>query len=165
MLYPLIHIHFILVYTRKVQEETGEVFVDRGENGADFQPTDPAVPPFADVPLSEWFAKWINELKESGFTSGCGTNDQGEDIFCPFDIHTRAEAAVFFYRMVNGSEVVPPSPDPNRSFKYDDVATDDSFWYNKWIYAAYDEGIVGELAGSVRRYLGLSCGRSHAITV
>jgi hypothetical protein len=122
----------------------GSVFVVRGDQGADFLPLEPSVPPFADVPLHEWFAKWVNELKESGFTSGCGTNDQGEEIFCPYDIHTRAEAAVFFYRMVKGQDIVPPSPDPNREFKYDDVSADDSYWFNKWIYAAYDEGIVGD---------------------
>lgn len=122
----------------------GSVFVVRGENGASFQPTDPDVSPFVDIPVQEWFAKWVNELNEIGFTSGCGTNEQGEDIFCPFDIHTRAEAAVFFYRMVHGADVVPPSPDPNRDFKYDDVPADDSIWSNKWIYAAYDEGIVGD---------------------
>ena len=121
----------------------GAVFVVRGVEGADFHPTTPTAAPFADVPLSHWAVEWVNWLKRLGFTDGCGVNQAGEAIFCVDFAHARAEAAVYFVRMLEGADFTPPDPDPHRSFKYDDVLADNSVWYNKWIYWAKDKGIVG----------------------
>jgi hypothetical protein len=120
----------------------GAVFIVRGVEGADVHPPTPAAPPFADMPVSHWAVEWVNELKNLGFTEGCGVNEQGEAIFCVDFDHTRAEAAVYFVRMLEGPDFVPPTPDPNHWFKYGDVAADDSVWYNKWVYYAWEVGIT-----------------------
>jgi len=120
------------------------VFITRGVEGAEYHPSTPSTPPYADVFLSDWFVEWVNYIKEAGFTSGCGQNQAGQETFCPTRIHTRAEAATFFVRILEGPEFTPPEPDPQRSFKFDDVAADSSLWYNKWIYYAWDQGIVGD---------------------
>jgi len=119
------------------------VFVVRGVEGAEFHPPTPTTAPFADVPLSHWAVEWVYWLKLLGFTDGCGVNESGEAIFCIDSDHTRAEAAVYFVRMVEGPDFVPPAPDPNRWDQYDDVLADDSVWSNRWIYWAKDKRIVG----------------------
>jgi hypothetical protein len=119
------------------------VFIVRGVEGAEFHPPMPTAIPFADVPLSHWAVEWVDWLKRLGFTDGCGVNQAGEAIFCVDAPHTRAEAATFFVRMLEGAEFVPPAPDPQRAFKYDDVAADNLLWHNKWVYWAKDKGIVG----------------------
>ena len=45
--------------------------------------------------------------------------------------------------MLEGPDFIPPAPDPNRGFKYVDVPADNSEWSNRWIYWAWDKGIVG----------------------
>ena len=122
----------------------GTVFVVRGVEGAEFHPPMPTASPFADVPLGHWAVEWVDWLKRLGFTEGCGVNDKGEAIFCVDFDHTRAEAAVYFVRMVEGIDFVPPAPDQNRPDQYDDVLADNSVWYNKWVYWAKDKGIVGK---------------------
>jgi hypothetical protein len=121
----------------------GTVFVVRGVEGAEFHPPTPTALPFADVPLSHWAVEWVDELKFLGFTDGCGVNEKGEAIFCVDFDHTRAEAAVYFVRMLEGADFVPPAPDHNRPYQFDDVLADNSVWFNKWIYWAWDRGIVG----------------------
>ena len=120
----------------------GAVFLTRGVEGAEYHPPMPVSPPFADVFLSDWFVEWVSYIKQNGYTDGCGQNAQGEQIFCPSRVHTRAEAATFFVRMVEGPDFIPPSPEPDHWFRYDDVARDNSLWYNKWIYYAWDLGIT-----------------------
>jgi hypothetical protein len=109
------------------------VFVERGIHGAGYLPPQPSEPVFADVPLWEWFAKWANGLWVDGFTAGCGTNPL---IYCPLQPHSKAEGAVFFLRMMHGSDYQPPAP----SGIFVDV--DVGMWYAKWVEAAWDAGIA-----------------------
>ncbi|NIM96227.1 MAG: hypothetical protein GTO18_21220 [Anaerolineales bacterium] len=115
----------------------GSVFVERGIHGAGYMPTEPNHQTFADVPTFEWFFKWAEGLWEDGYTAGCGIDPL---IFCPLQGHTRAEAAVFFERMLHGADFVPA--DPVTQF-YDDVPVGGSaLWFSKWIMAAYQDGLV-----------------------
>ena len=109
------------------------VFVERGIHGAGYTPKQPTQTAFADVPLWEWFAKWSNALWEDGYTAGCGTDPL---IYCPLQKHTRTEGAVFFLRMLMGSNYVPPAA----VGVFSDVPT--TFWGAKWIEAAYDAGLI-----------------------
>jgi hypothetical protein len=109
------------------------VFVGRGIHGAGYLPMNPTEQIFADVPLSEWFAKWANGLYEDGYTAGCGTNPS---VYCPLGTHTRTEGAVFFLRMLHGAEYVPPAA----MGIFTDV--DLGFWGAKWIEAAYSAGLI-----------------------
>jgi hypothetical protein len=109
------------------------VFVERGIHNADYMPGQPVSIVFGDVPLSEWFAKWAHGLWDDGFTAGCGVDPL---IFCPLRGHTRTEGTVFYLRMLNGTDYLPPDP----VGLFDDVAID--FWGAKWIEAAYTAGLI-----------------------
>ena len=109
------------------------VFVDRGNHGAEFNPPDPTEVIFADVTLDAWYADWIHQLWDDGYTSGCGTEPL---IYCPEQGHTRTEGCVFFLRMMHGVDYVPP--DPQGIFV--DVPLD--WWGAKWIEAAYSAGLI-----------------------
>jgi parallel beta-helix repeat protein len=109
------------------------VFVERGIYGADHLPDQPTEQIFADVPLTEWFAKWATALWNDGYTAGCGTDPL---IYCPLQGHTRAEGSVFFLRMMNGADYVPPEP----VGLFTDVPI--TAWYADWVEAAYNAGII-----------------------
>jgi hypothetical protein len=111
----------------------GAVFVLRGINGAGYTPGQPASSIFADVTTSEWYAKWTDGLWEEGYTAGCGTDPLK---FCPAQEHTRAEGTVFFLRMLNGIDYVPPDP----TGIFNDVPP--GYWGARWIEAAYSAGII-----------------------
>jgi len=110
------------------------VFVERGVHGGGFLPPEPGSSVFSDVALGTWYAKWVHQLWLDGFTSGCAT---GPLRFCPHVPHSRAEATVFFLRMLRGKDYVPPEPS---SLPYSDVAR--GAWYFKWVAAAYDAGLT-----------------------
>ena len=55
-------------------------------------------PPFADVPCSSPFAPFIAELRNRGVTAGCTPT-----LYCPTDIVTRAQMAVFSCTRPHGS--------------------------------------------------------------
>ena len=109
------------------------VFVERGIWSADYLPPQPTAQVFSDVALGEWFANWTDGLWVDGFTAGCGTNPL---VFCPLQENTRAEGAVFFLRMMNGANYVPPSA----SGIFVDV--DLAKWYAPWLEAAYNAGLL-----------------------
>jgi hypothetical protein len=109
------------------------VFVERGINGVDTVPTPPQQSVFDDVPLGEWFAKWVNALWEDGYTAGCRTDPL---VYCPFQQHTIAEGTVFYLRMLNG-----PLFEPGEAIGiFADVPKD--AWYAKWVEEAYHAGIL-----------------------
>jgi len=110
------------------------VFVVRGVRSASFTPPQPAQTAFTDVSLSHWAVEWIEQLRQDGFTSGCAT---GPLRFCAETPHTRAEATVFFVRMLRGKDYLPSEP---ASLPYTDVAR--GTWYAKWVAAAYDAGLT-----------------------
>jgi len=109
------------------------VFVERGINSAEFIPSEPTEVVFADVALGAWYGKWIHGLWDDQFTSGCGTNPL---IYCPDQLHTRAEGSVFFLRMMYGADYEPPEA----KGYFADV--DYGKWYGKWVDAAWGAGIA-----------------------
>jgi len=56
------------------------------------------------VPRDYWAFSFIQTLANSGITGGCGNGD-----YCPLDVVTRAQMAVFLERGINGSSFVPPA--------------------------------------------------------
>jgi hypothetical protein len=109
------------------------VFVERGVHGAGYLPPSPTSGVFADVPLSEWFAKWAEGLWEDGYTAGCGTAPL---MYCPLQEHTRAEGSVFFLRMLNGTSYQPAAA----TGIFADVNL--SKWYAPWVESAYKAGLI-----------------------
>jgi hypothetical protein len=113
------------------------VFIERGLRGGGYLPPDPNEKIFTDVSLSEWFAKWAGVLLDDGYTEGCGMDPL---IFCPLQLHTRAEATVFFERMLHGVDYLPPEPTTQ---VYIDVPVGlDAAWFSKWIMAAESDGLL-----------------------
>jgi hypothetical protein len=111
------------------------VFVLRGAYGAIAVPPHeaPSEPSFADVPTDFWGYGWIESLLADGYTSGCGTSPL---IYCPGREHTRAEASVFFLRILRSMDYEPPAP----TGLFTDV--DPSAWYAGWVEGAYQEGLL-----------------------
>jgi hypothetical protein len=80
------------------------VFLLVGANSSNYTPPPCTTPVFDDVPCSNGFAKWVDELAARGVTAGCGNNN-----FCPNDPVTRAQMAVFLLRTKEGNVYTPPT--------------------------------------------------------
>lgn len=79
------------------------VFLLRGIHGASYTPPAAVGNVFTDVQPSDFAAAWIEQLYAEGITSGCGASS-----FCPGNLVTRAEMAVFLLRAEHTSLFVPP---------------------------------------------------------
>jgi hypothetical protein len=69
------------------------VFLLRAEHGAGYTPPPATGTVFADVPASDPFAPWIEQLAAEGITGGCGGGN-----YCPGQAVTRAQMAIFLVR-------------------------------------------------------------------
>ena len=78
------------------------IFLVKVVRGAAFNPR-PAVGMFNDVPIGSDFAPWIEQLALDSITEGCQTN-----LFCPDDIVTRDQAAMFILKAIHGAGFMPP---------------------------------------------------------
>jgi len=61
---------------------------------------------FNDVPVSDPFAPWIEELFNRGVVAGCAA--PGGPNYCPNDPVLRQQMAVFLLKTLNGEAYVPP---------------------------------------------------------
>jgi hypothetical protein len=118
---------------KNLDRAEGAVFFERGIHDAAYLPPQPTEQVFDDVPLAEWYAKWVTGLWKDGLTAGCGTAPL---VYCPLQNHSRAEASVYALRIFHGVEYVPPAP----SGIFSDVSTD--VWYAKWVEAAYQTRLI-----------------------
>jgi len=66
------------------------VFLLRTKEGLTYLPPACVTPTFSDVPCSNAFARWIEELVRRGITVGCGSGN-----YCPTGSVTRGQMAVF----------------------------------------------------------------------
>ena len=81
------------------------VFLLKSLYGAAYVPP-AATGVFADVPPSDPFAPWIENLYALGITGGCGTAPLR---YCPDQAVLRQQMAVFLLKTANGSAYMPPS--------------------------------------------------------
>lgn len=109
-------------------------FLLTAKNGASYSPPACVTPLFSDVPCSNSYAAWVNEMAREGITGGCAAG-----IFCPDGTITRAQMAVFL--MV--ARGFPAAACPPSSFL--DVATTSSFC--GWINQIAAKGITGGCGG------------------
>jgi hypothetical protein len=70
------------------------VFQLKAFEGGGFTPPPCGTPRFSDMPCSDPFAPWVEELVRRGVTAGCGG-----DAYCPSSPVTRAQMAVFLVTM------------------------------------------------------------------
>jgi CSLREA domain-containing protein len=113
------------------------IFLERGMNGSTYTPPVATGTAFADVPLSYWAAAWIEKLSADGITGGCGGSN-----YCPDQVVTRAQMAIFLLRAKHGSGYTPPAA----TGVFTDVPT--SYWAANWIEQLAAEGITGGCGGS-----------------
>lgn len=115
------------------------LFLLRAKEGPNYLPPPCTSPgPFSDVPCSHPFAAWIEELVERGVTSGCG-----DGAYCPGDLVTRAQMAVFLLRAFEGPGYTPPAC--SGAGPFGDVAPGDLFC--PWIQELVNRSITSGCGG------------------
>ena len=126
-----------------VTREQMAVFLLKSNDTAAFVPP-PCTPPgpFADVPCSNPFARWIRELVRRGVTVGCGNGN-----YCPGSSVTREQMAVFLLKMRLGGGFAPPDC---TAASFGDVPCTSGF--AAWIEELVRRGITSGCAASPPRY-------------
>jgi len=112
------------------------VFLLKAKLGLCYTPP-PCVGTFADVPCSNIFAPWIEDLASRGITTGCGGSN-----YCPFNPVRRDQMAVFLLKTKYGSSYVPPACEGD----FADVPCSSPF--APWIEQLADENITGGCGGN-----------------
>jgi len=112
------------------------VFLLKVVHGSTYAPP-PCAGVFSDVPCSNSFAAWIEELAAEGITSGCGAG-----IYCPSNPVTRQQMAAFLLKAEHGSAYSPPACSAN---PFADVACPSTF--ANWIQQLVAEGVTGGCGG------------------
>lgn len=80
------------------------VFLLKARYGSGYRPPAATGTVFTDVPASNLFAPWIENLFALGITGGCGTG-----LYCPDNPVTRQQMAVFILKTKYGAFYVPPT--------------------------------------------------------
>jgi hypothetical protein len=115
------------------------VFLLRGSHGAGYTPPTATGAMFADVPWSQQFASWIEQLAREGITGGCATSPLQ---YCPGAGVTRDQMAVFLLRAKYGAGYTPPAP----IGMFADVPV--GYWAAAWIEQLAREGITSGCGGT-----------------
>jgi comEA protein len=111
------------------------VFLLVAEHGTGYTPPD-ATDLFNDVPASNGFARWIEQLYNEGITGGCGGGN-----YCPNTPVTREQMSVFLLVAEHGTGYTPPAA----TGVFADVPVSNPF--APWIEALAAEGITGGCGG------------------
>jgi peptide/nickel transport system substrate-binding protein len=112
------------------------VFLLVAKHGTGYVPPDATGTVFNDVPASNGFAKWIEQLAAEGITGGCGGGN-----YCPNAPVTREQMAVFLLVAKYGNTYTPPAA----TGVFSDVPVGNG--YARWIEALAAEGITGGCGG------------------
>jgi hypothetical protein len=96
---------------------------------------------FLDVPASDPYSPWIEELASLSITGGCGSGN-----YCPWNTVTRRQMAAFLLKTREGAAYVPPAA----AGLFGDVPFDDPF--AAWVEQLYLEGITGGCQASPLLY-------------
>jgi hypothetical protein len=111
-------------------------FINRaGEVIDTFTQTKP-VQVFEDVSEDHWAFEYINALYNAGYVVGCSAEPR---LYCPENILSRAESAVFVLRGQYGAIPDPPYPAPATP-TFTDVSS--AFWGYGWIESLWTDGFT-----------------------
>ena len=88
---------------------------------------------FGDVPLDATYAPWVKQLSVEGITTGCGDGN-----FCPLQVVTRAQMAIFLLRTKHGATYSPPAVGATTGFG--DVPLNAT--YAPWVKQLAAEGVT-----------------------
>ncbi|MFZ5820637.1 MAG: choice-of-anchor Q domain-containing protein [Chloroflexota bacterium] len=122
--------------TQKINRGQMAVFLLKGMYGKDYVPGDATGTVFNDVPADHMFARFIEQLYAEGITGGCGGGN-----YCPNNLVTRQEMAVFLLVAKHGTGYTPPAA----TGVFADVPADNPF--ARWIEQLAAEGITGGCGG------------------
>jgi hypothetical protein len=125
-----------------VSRDQMSVFLLKASLGGNYTPPECNAVPFADLPCSSMFARWVADLVARGVTDGCGAGR-----YCPSGPVTREQMAVFVLRALEGHGFHPPAC-TNSSFT--DVPC--SSVYAPWVQELVRRGIAAGCA--MGRYCG-----------
>jgi exo-beta-1,3-glucanase (GH17 family) len=111
------------------------VFMVRGNFGSNYVPVTPTHL-FADNWTNvAWAEGWAESMFLENLSGGCSTNPL---LFCPEELFTNVQAAVFGLRMKHGVSYQPPAASGTM---FGDL-TDVNFWGIAWAEEAYVEGLL-----------------------
>jgi hypothetical protein len=122
------------------------VFLIKARLGFCFTPPPATGTVFADVPVSNIYAAWIEELERQGLTAGCGGGN-----YCPGASVTRAQMAVFLLNTAFGPGYVPP---PATGTAFDDVPL--GSFADEWIEDLVARGITAGCSAAPPLYCPLN---------
>jgi S-layer family protein len=108
------------------------VFLLTSKLGLTYSPPPPAGL-FYDVPVTDPFAPWIEDLVNRGISGGCSISPP---LFCPASAVSREQMAVFLLTASLGASYAPP---PAQGIFADVPATDP---FARWIEDSYNRGIT-----------------------
>jgi hypothetical protein len=83
-----------------------------------------------------YFEAWAESMYNTGLSAGCSNNPVL--LYCPWQLATREQAAIFGLRMKYGISYSPP---PATGTIFADM-TNPSYWSASWAEKAYAEGIM-----------------------
>ena len=113
------------------------VFLLTAKEGSGYTPPACTAPLFSDVPCSNSFAAWINELADRGVTGGCGSGK-----YCPGNPVTREQMAVFLLSTLEGPGYSPPACTTQR---FADVPCSSPF--APWVNELANRGVTSGCGG------------------
>jgi streptogramin lyase len=125
--------------TNSVTRAQMAIFLMKSKLGATEIPPPATGTVFTDVPASNPFAPWIEQLAAFGITGGCGGGK-----YCPNNPVTRAQMAVFLLKSQHGSAYAPPTC--TGVFSDVECTPTPAFAVN-WIERLHAEGITGGCGG------------------
>lgn len=145
------------------------VFVERIRHGPDYLPPDPTGL-YEDAPVSAWYAKWAEAAFNDQLIPPCDAG--GAWAFCPDELVTRADMAMFLSLALDLEVTIPQFPDPT----LDGVCENWQNVHPEWIFCddfEQDEPLVAEGryfeyqddGGDFNRTPGTGYGGSNAMRV
>ncbi|MEP6715098.1 MAG: S-layer homology domain-containing protein [Terriglobia bacterium] len=93
---------------------------------------------FGDVAPTDYFFKAVNLMAQKGITAGCGSNS-----YCPEQLVTRSQMAIFMVRAIQGGDSFTSSSTPY----FTDVQP--SYYAFRWIQRMKELGITGGCAAGL----------------
>lgn len=112
------------------------VFLLKAKHGPFYAPPAATGSIFGDVPATDGFASWIEQLHNEGIADGCNTT-----LYCPNDPMTREQMAITLLKAEHGSVYTPPAC----IGIFQDVPCSSDL--APWIEQLYNEGITGGCNG------------------
>jgi hypothetical protein len=131
--------------TDGVKRQQMAVFLLKSRYGSTYVPPSPTGTVFTDVPLSNPFCMWIEDLYNKGITTGCVANPPQ---FCPDAIVNRQQMAVFLSKAVFGDTYDPP----DCTGIFADVPCTPGTGFSDWIEDLYNRQITGGCASNPLQY-------------